>query len=118
MLTGIMPRKRTKLNQDLIWHSSYSCPQSCTPTRIRRRSALKRFSVLHVVVHTLCWLYLGASPFVSLPTNTYEDLVHDAHRNMILSHFGKPSKYLPWCMVIWGMLSVCTGDTFLKIFWP
>ena len=36
---------------------------------------------------------------------------------MILSHFGKPSQYLPWCMIIWGILSVCTGATFFKIFW-
>ncbi|CAA7259721.1 unnamed protein product [Cyclocybe aegerita] len=31
--------------------------------------------------------------------------------NMFLNYFGKPSVYLPACMVIWGGLSVCTGFT-------
>ncbi|KAF9058143.1 major facilitator superfamily domain-containing protein [Panaeolus papilionaceus] len=31
--------------------------------------------------------------------------------NMFLNYFGKPSKYLPWCMVGWGALSVLTGFT-------
>ncbi|KAF8974312.1 MFS general substrate transporter [Flammula alnicola] len=29
--------------------------------------------------------------------------------NMFLNYFGKPSKYLPWCMIVWGGLSVWTG---------
>ncbi|KIM46229.1 hypothetical protein M413DRAFT_307768 [Hebeloma cylindrosporum] len=29
--------------------------------------------------------------------------------NMFLNYFGKPSKYLPYCMIVWGGLSVCTG---------
>ena len=39
------------------------------------------------------------------------------HRNMFLNHFGKPSKYLPWGMVIWGFTSVCTGATFIRNIW-
>jgi hypothetical protein len=92
----------------------YSCPQSCTPTRIRRRFAFKRLSVLHTTVNILCWIHLDANTFVSLSTNAYEDLLIIFHRNMFLNHFGKPSKYLPWCMVIWGIISVCTGATLFK----
>ena len=36
------------------------------------------------------------------------------HRNMFLNRFGKPSKYIPWCMIIWGIISVCTGATFFR----
>ena len=110
-----MPRKYSGC--DVAWHLNLSCPQSCTPTRIRRRFAFKRFSVLHIAVDSLCWLHLDANTFVSLPTNAHEDLVDIVHRNMFLNHIGKPSKYLPWCMIIWGMLSVGTGATFFKIFW-
>lgn len=28
---------------------------------------------------------------------------------MFLNYLGKPSKYLPSCMVVWGALSVATG---------
>jgi hypothetical protein len=28
--------------------------------------------------------------------------------NMFLNYIGKPSLYLPFCMVIWGMISVLT----------
>ena len=48
---------------------------------------------------------------------SYGNTVENVHRNMILSHYGKPSKYLPWCMIIWGILSVCTGASLLKVFW-
>ena len=113
--TGTMPRKYS--GYYVAWHLDYSCPQSCTPTRVRRRFAFKRLSILHAAINTLCWLHLDADTFVSLPMNTYEDLVNNVHRNMILSHFGKPSQYLPWCMIIWGILSVCTGATFFKLFW-
>ena len=106
-------------SHDIASHLDNSCPQSCTLTRVRRRFAFKRLSVLYAAVNTLCRLHIDANTFVSLPTNAYEDLVDNVHRNMILSHFGKPSKYLPWCMIIWGILSVCTGATFsfFKIFW-
>lgn len=30
---------------------------------------------------------------------------------MILNKFGKPSVYLPGCMVVWGVLSCCTAAT-------
>ena len=112
--TGTMPRKYSGYN--VAWQLDYSCPQSCAPTRIRRRFAFKRLPVLHAAVNTLCWLHLDANSLVSLPTNAYEDLVDNAHRNMFLNHFGKPSMYLPWCMIIWGILSVCTGAIFFKIF--
>jgi MFS family permease len=32
-------------------------------------------------------------------------------RNMFLNHIGKPSIYLPVCMVLWGLISVLTGVT-------
>ncbi|RXW25283.1 hypothetical protein EST38_g562 [Candolleomyces aberdarensis] len=32
--------------------------------------------------------------------------------NMFLNHVGKPSIYLPVCMIIWGAISVATGTTF------
>ena len=28
---------------------------------------------------------------------------------MFLNHIGKPSLYLPLCMVVWGLLSILTG---------
>lgn len=28
---------------------------------------------------------------------------------MFLNHIGKPSLYLPVCMVVWGLLSILTG---------
>ncbi|QKX56055.1 uncharacterized protein TRUGW13939_03155 [Talaromyces rugulosus] len=31
--------------------------------------------------------------------------------NMILNKFGKPSIYLPGCMVVWGVISCCTAVT-------
>ena len=37
-------------------------------------------------------------------------------RNMFLNYFGKPSKYLPYCMVVWGGLSVCTGTQRFGLF--
>ena len=30
---------------------------------------------------------------------------------MILNKFGKPSIYLPGCMVVWGVISCCTATT-------
>ena len=33
-----------------------------------------RISVFHTAISTLCWLHLDANTFVSLPTNSYEDL--------------------------------------------
>jgi hypothetical protein len=30
---------------------------------------------------------------------------------MFLNHIGKPSIYLPVCMVLWGLISVLTGVT-------
>lgn len=32
-------------------------------------------------------------------------------RNMFLNYIGKPSIYLPVCMIIWGTLSTLTGAT-------
>ncbi len=32
-------------------------------------------------------------------------------RNMFLNWIGKPSIYLPCCMVVWGLISVLTGIT-------
>jgi hypothetical protein len=32
------------------------------------------------------------------------------HSNVFLNRIGKPSIYLPGCMVIWGLISVLTGD--------
>ncbi|KAF6762658.1 MFS general substrate transporter [Ephemerocybe angulata] len=29
--------------------------------------------------------------------------------NMFLNHIGRPSIYLPICMIIWGAISICTG---------
>ena len=113
--TGTMSRKCS--GYEVARHLDYSCLQSCTPTRVRKRFAFKRLSVLHAAVNTLCWLHLNANTFVSLPTNAYDDLVDNVHRNMFLNYFGKPSKYLPWCMIMWGILSVCTGATFFKISW-
>ena len=71
--TGAMPRKYSGYN--VAWHLDFFYLQSCTPTRIRRRSAFKRLSVLYTAVNTLCWLRLDANTFVCLPTNAYEDLV-------------------------------------------
>jgi hypothetical protein len=34
---------------------------------------------------------------------------------MFLNYLGKPSKYLPSCMVVWGALSVATG-VFIHLF--
>ncbi|KAI5475865.1 hypothetical protein MNV49_000747 [Pseudohyphozyma bogoriensis] len=31
--------------------------------------------------------------------------------NMIMVYFGRPSLYLPFCMAIWGMISILTGIT-------
>ena len=36
---------------------------------------------------------------------------HSFHRNMLLNYIGKPSLYLPICMMIWGMISCLTGVT-------
>ena len=33
----------------------------------------------------------------------------ECSRNMFLNHVGKPSKYLPACMIIWGVISILTG---------
>ncbi|KAJ2931617.1 hypothetical protein H1R20_g5437, partial [Candolleomyces eurysporus] len=38
--------------------------------------------------------------------------------NMFLNHIGKPSIYLPVCMIIWGAISVGTGKVFSYWFPP
>jgi len=57
-------------------------------------------------------LHLKGSQFSTLLSIFYVGyILMQIPSNMILSHFGKPSKYLPWCVIIWGILSVCTGFT-------
>lgn len=31
--------------------------------------------------------------------------------NMLLNYIGKPSLYLPGCMIVWGVISCLTGVT-------
>ena len=31
-------------------------------------------------------------------------------RIMLLNHVGKPSLYLPFCMIMWGLISLLTGE--------
>lgn len=35
----------------------------------------------------------------------------DRNRNLFLNWMGKPSLHLPFCMIIWGMISCLTGVT-------
>ena len=37
-------------------------------------------------------------------------LLIDASSNMFLNHIGRPSLYLPACMVLWGAISCVTGQ--------
>ncbi len=34
-------------------------------------------------------------------------------RNMLLNYIGKPSLYLPACMMVWGTISILTGKLLL-----
>ncbi|KAF8812398.1 MFS general substrate transporter [Phlegmacium glaucopus] len=57
-------------------------------------------------------LHLEGSQFYTLLSILYVGyMLMQIPSNMFLSRIGKPSQYLPWCMVIWGILSVCTGFT-------
>ncbi|KAF8165387.1 MFS general substrate transporter [Crassisporium funariophilum] len=57
-------------------------------------------------------LHLKGSQFATILSILYIGyILMQIPSNMFLNYFGKPSKYLPWCMIIWGALSVCTGFT-------
>ena len=44
-----------------------------------------------------------------LPQMLLSNLVHLALRNMFLNYVGKPSVYLPTCMILSGVISIMTG---------
>lgn len=58
-------------------------------------------------------LYIGYTS-MQVPSYVYSqayDGINIQHypRNMFLNHVGRPSLYLPICMVVWGMVSFLTG---------
>ncbi|KAF9569063.1 MFS general substrate transporter [Agrocybe pediades] len=57
-------------------------------------------------------LHLEGTQFASILSVLYIGyILMQVPSNMFLNYFGRPSKYLPWCMIVWGGLSVCTGFT-------
>ncbi|KAF9534883.1 MFS general substrate transporter [Crepidotus variabilis] len=57
-------------------------------------------------------LHLEGSQFATILSVLYVGyIMMQIPSNIFLNHFGKPSKYLPICMVVWGGLSVATGFT-------
>jgi len=65
-------------------------------------------------------LYVGyiimQIPSSVLSISLYKKLmmVKILYRNMFLNWMGKPSLYLPTCMIIWGMISCLTGKWHMK----
>ena len=60
-------------------------------------------------------LYIGYTmmqiPSYVDPSNGRERaLIVTVPSNMFLNHVGRPSIYLPICMIIWGGISVLTGQ--------
>jgi len=57
-------------------------------------------------------LHLEGHQFASVLSILYVGYISmQVPSNMFLNHIGKPSIYLPTCMVVWGLLSVGTGFT-------
>ncbi|KAL7282267.1 MFS general substrate transporter [Trametes coccinea BRFM310] len=57
-------------------------------------------------------LHLQGQEFATLLSILYVGyIIMQIPSNMFLNHIGKPSLYLPVCMMIWGTLSILTGIT-------
>ncbi|KAE9410447.1 MFS general substrate transporter [Gymnopus androsaceus JB14] len=57
-------------------------------------------------------LHLKGSQFATILSSLYIGyIIMQIPSNMFLNYIGKPSLYLPGCMVIWGVLSMATGTT-------
>ncbi|KAI0787162.1 major facilitator superfamily domain-containing protein [Irpex lacteus] len=55
-------------------------------------------------------LHLEGTQFASILSILYVGYISmQIPSNMFLNHIGKPSLYLPVCMVVWGLLSILTG---------
>ncbi len=86
------------------------CFQCRSSERVRGRFASERPTVQHTSEHPLCRLHFNANTFVSmLPNNPPFPLLIDPSSNMFLNHIGRPSIYLPVCMMFWGAISCVTG---------
>lgn len=83
--------------------NSIRCCRSC------KCSYLK---AIHALIHTkVCRLHYNASTFVSPLSFCTMRVINFAKRNMFLNYIGKPSIYLPCCMMVWGTISILTGIT-------
>ena len=86
--------------------------------RFRGRLAFERATIQHAAQYPLRWLHLDADTLVSMP-NCPAVLFSKAYsRNMFLNYIGKPSIYLPACMILWGLLSCLTGQQSASILLP
>ncbi|KAI0035900.1 sugar transporter [Vararia minispora EC-137] len=57
-------------------------------------------------------LHLRGQQFATLLSILYVGyILMQVPSNMFLNYIGKPSLYLPACMIVWGMISVLTGIT-------
>ncbi|TBU48995.1 MFS general substrate transporter [Dichomitus squalens] len=57
-------------------------------------------------------LHLQGQEFATLLSILYVGyILMQIPSNMLLNHIGKPSLYLPACMIVWGTISILTGIT-------
>lgn len=103
--------------------------QCCTSERFRSRPQTRGTAIRDDPIHSICWVSTSchfqqrateaSHPDTSLCkcprkhfllSNGIQILILVC-RNMFLNKIGKPSLYLPACMLLWGMISVLTGVT-------
>lgn len=86
-------------------------PQIRSPKRIFTRPAFSGPGVQHPSFDSLCRIYSNANSIVSYEAReSDEELLNLLHSNMFLNYIGKPSLYLPFCMMVWGAISILTGE--------
>lgn len=91
---------------------STRCFQCRSFERVRGRFASERPTIQHNSEYPLCWLHFNADTFVSIlqPNSPRFPLLIDPSSNMFLNYVGRPSIYLPVCMMLWGAISCVTGQ--------
>ena len=77
--------------------------------RVRGRLASDGATIQHTPGRPLFRLHLDADTFVGI-YNSLAVICSMSFRNMFLNHIGKPSIYLPACTMIWGLMSILTGQ--------